>query len=508
MVDKLVLLASLLLLGTLTSFVSGCPYLAGDKKRVRRLGGHGKNTFRHYHRHLHDDDEDCVEEEDEVETVEASLPRYHHGRLLQDDEFFNGTAEEAIEDCKLWLDAIREAQHHVGPKFVRLAFHDCVGGCDGCLNMDNDDNAGLEEPIEELEPLVEFYANQLTRTDIWALSAVHFIDFAREGFGPAFTFDYYGRPTCDSNITLEDDEDADELYLEGADHEMPSSHMVTSQLLDFMDREFNFSPQETVAIMGAHTLGMLHEDNSGFDAPSGWVFNHCRLDNGVFRLLVDDGTTPNPTYVQEEHDGGFLWRRNGDGENRKKKKRKRRRALPEEEEGKQRELDDHTGGSADEDEDEDEDEESDEDEFIMLNVDMALVLDLENELDEDGEADCDIDECPISPLIDHVITYANNITTFIEDFHDVFMKVTLNGIADICTLGRVSGVPTPPECLDAVPITSEEPSAAPGSDTMPTTPSPSAPTEGEIGDGDGDDGDENEGRPCIGWRNCLNYWWN
>jgi hypothetical protein len=23
-------------------------------------------------------------------------------------------------------------------------FHDCVGGCDGCINLDNDDNAGLE----------------------------------------------------------------------------------------------------------------------------------------------------------------------------------------------------------------------------------------------------------------------------------------------------------------------------------------------------------------------------
>lgn len=26
--------------------------------------------------------------------------------------------------------------------FIRLAFHDCVGGCDGCLNLRNPSNAG------------------------------------------------------------------------------------------------------------------------------------------------------------------------------------------------------------------------------------------------------------------------------------------------------------------------------------------------------------------------------
>ena len=26
---------------------------------------------------------------------------------------------------------------------LRLAFHDCVGGCDGCINVNNHDNAGL-----------------------------------------------------------------------------------------------------------------------------------------------------------------------------------------------------------------------------------------------------------------------------------------------------------------------------------------------------------------------------
>ena len=27
--------------------------------------------------------------------------------------------------------------------FIRLSFHDCVGGCDGCLNLNNPSNAGM-----------------------------------------------------------------------------------------------------------------------------------------------------------------------------------------------------------------------------------------------------------------------------------------------------------------------------------------------------------------------------
>jgi len=44
------------------------------------------------------------------------------------DPPFEGTVQEA-------LDAAREDIQNImnAPKFVRLAFHDCVGGCDGCV---------------------------------------------------------------------------------------------------------------------------------------------------------------------------------------------------------------------------------------------------------------------------------------------------------------------------------------------------------------------------------------
>ena len=30
-------------------------------------------------------------------------------------------------------------------------FHDCVGGCDGCININNDSNAGLDTAITIME---------------------------------------------------------------------------------------------------------------------------------------------------------------------------------------------------------------------------------------------------------------------------------------------------------------------------------------------------------------------
>merc|ERR1712126_742847 len=41
------------------------------------------------------------------------------------------------------------------PAMVRLTFHDCVGGCDGCLNVNNPDNKGLEDLVEALETVYQ-----------------------------------------------------------------------------------------------------------------------------------------------------------------------------------------------------------------------------------------------------------------------------------------------------------------------------------------------------------------
>ena len=45
-----------------------------------------------------------------------------------------------------WIDLTLGTQHI--PNFDFLVFHDCVGLCDACINLNNTENAGLELGIE------------------------------------------------------------------------------------------------------------------------------------------------------------------------------------------------------------------------------------------------------------------------------------------------------------------------------------------------------------------------
>ena len=93
-------------------------------------------------------------------------------RNLQTGRFV-GTPEEAIEAASEEIADIVRSSRRLGPKFVRLGFHDCVGGsCDGCVDLGNPDNDGLDVPIDALVSTVNFYQDQLTRADVWALAAL------------------------------------------------------------------------------------------------------------------------------------------------------------------------------------------------------------------------------------------------------------------------------------------------------------------------------------------------
>ncbi len=46
-----------------------------------------------------------------------------------------------------------EAGEFLLPMLLRQSFHDCVGGCDGCINPGNADNNGLSIPMGFLETL-------------------------------------------------------------------------------------------------------------------------------------------------------------------------------------------------------------------------------------------------------------------------------------------------------------------------------------------------------------------
>ena len=57
--------------------------------------------------------------------------------------------------------------------FKFTVFHDCVGSCDACINVDNPENAGLELAVEILEDIyekVETAGIEVSRADVWVIA--------------------------------------------------------------------------------------------------------------------------------------------------------------------------------------------------------------------------------------------------------------------------------------------------------------------------------------------------
>jgi Peroxidase len=134
-------------------------------------------------------------------------------------------------------------------KFVRLAFHDCVGGCDGCVDMSNPSNFGLDLPIDALEPVVQHNTPFLTTGDVWALAGLVAARLSQKvKLGPRepmaqFRLQYAGRRKCAGGATKG-----------GPQRQMPSAHFTTKQVVDFFKTTFGFSHAEAAIIMGAHSL--------------------------------------------------------------------------------------------------------------------------------------------------------------------------------------------------------------------------------------------------------------
>ena len=72
---------------------------------------------------------------------------------------------------------IRRSRSTVRPQLatmVRLSFHDCVGGCDGCLNINNTENNGLADLVAGLETVYQDngFESLVSRADMWAILGV------------------------------------------------------------------------------------------------------------------------------------------------------------------------------------------------------------------------------------------------------------------------------------------------------------------------------------------------
>lgn len=173
-------------------------------------------------------------------------------------------------------------------KLVRLSFHDCAGGCDGCLNLNNSENNGLADIYNEINTLYNtnnYNNSNVSRADFIALAGTIGIrqaslqqNCAMLGLPnncdlpmPNITIKY-GRRDCHTSPNTNDYE------------EFPDAHGNLTHVLEYFHEQMNMTKRETVAIIGAHSLGGTNIANSGFNGP--WALPTDKFDNGFYRVLI------------------------------------------------------------------------------------------------------------------------------------------------------------------------------------------------------------------------------
>eukprot|EP01012_Entosiphon_sulcatum_P040580 TRINITY_DN54255_c0_g1_i1.p1 TRINITY_DN54255_c0_g1~~TRINITY_DN54255_c0_g1_i1.p1 ORF type:complete len:292 (-),score=46.88 TRINITY_DN54255_c0_g1_i1:41-916(-) len=166
----------------------------------------------------------------------------------------------------------------IGPILVRLSWHssgtyskvDGTGGSNGAtmrflpesgygadtgLNLARD----FLQPIKDLHPEIPY-------SDLWILAGYTALEAMG---GPHIEFhggrrDALNGSTCPPDGRLPD-------ASKGADH------------IRAVFGRMGFTDQETVALIGGHSLGRCHYKNSGYNGP--WTFTPTRFDNSFFTLL-------------------------------------------------------------------------------------------------------------------------------------------------------------------------------------------------------------------------------
>lgn len=269
--------------------------------------------------------------------------------------------------------------------------------------MSDPENFGLDVPVQELEPIVNEYSspNGLSRADIWVLAGMVGCEESQRSI--EFRFTHFGRKNCDCTGCS---------FNNGPPAEFPSPDLTTRQLLQYFRNEFGFSTQQTVAIMGAHTLGEASRRNSGFDGRSGWVDRKLDLDNEYYELLVGGNGPNDPINILVDQAPAWNLRvqDNSDLPNFPNQAVWTRRPI--------------AGGAP----------------LIMVNSDIAVVRDLEGLLDSDNTVDCrfsgrggpnNVNVASVCPhateTLQFAADYAFDNALWLEHFREAFVIMTSFG---------------------------------------------------------------------------------
>eukprot|EP01084_Bolivina_argentea_P306384 529439_1 len=295
---------------------------------------------------------------------------------------------------------------------VRLVFHDCIGPynpgetpsslddsiriCDGCIDFDAIDHAGIQEFA--LQPMVEIchpFADKLNTADCWAAVGTIALEYAaslsdKPGSLPSIPY-FTGRRPCASSP---------DATISPTTH-FPSPHLGWDPMFDFFEQYFDFDIEESTAIMGAHTLGRAHKTGSGFDGK--WTLDPWALNNRFFVELLDKSNEWDQT--DDTSGGSPQWTNAG--------------RTP------------------------------DEEELTMLNVDIGMIADFEDHEHGDtgppfiddmtGIVSCrwegfiiyEAPLCPREQSFGIALTYALDNQRFLMDFAIVWERLITNNYHDL-----------------------------------------------------------------------------
>jgi len=268
---------------------------------------------------------------------------------------------------------------------LRLAFHDCVGGCDGCINVNNHDNAGLVGYAGNLATIYDGMnlKTLLTRADFVAYAGIYSV---KKSIEVANANCPESDPNCkvpEINLTLQTGRvDCDTAPYTDVDVGLPSSDLTYEELTAYFADNFGLNAEESVALMGAHTIGEADPDQSGF--------------NGAWVVSDEEGTSK--TEWNNEYYIGLL---NGNGVQSDVSGNGNWQWISENTE---------TGIGA---------------YSLMLNADMCLLKDLK--LDSNGKSSCDRDSCGDSEGKQYVKKFADSQNKWMEKFAVAFTKVQATG---------------------------------------------------------------------------------
>ncbi|GAA5816340.1 hypothetical protein MFLAVUS_009868 [Mucor flavus] len=178
------------------------------------------------------------------------------------------------------------------PVVLRLAWHASgtydgkhknVGGSDGATmryNAESSDpaNAGLDHARNFLDPIKAKHT-WISHADLWTLAG-------------CVAVEQMGGPHIEWTGGRRDKTNETECPPQGR---LPDAALGKDHVLDVFVSRMGFTVQETVALIGAHTVGRCHADRSGFDGP--WTYNPTRFSNQFYKLLL------NVTWVEKKWDG-------------------------------------------------------------------------------------------------------------------------------------------------------------------------------------------------------------